>query len=29
MNEIEMLDKSITMDDVHFALNNAYLTEIS
>jgi DNA-directed RNA polymerase beta' subunit len=24
MNKIEMLDKSLTMEDVHFALNNSY-----
>ena len=29
MNQIEMLDKSITMDDVHFALKLAYPNEIT
>ena len=24
MNKIEMLDKSITMEDIHFALNTSY-----
>ena len=29
MNEIEMIDKDITMDDVHFALKYAYQNEIT
>jgi DNA-directed RNA polymerase II subunit RPB1 len=29
MNEEEMLDKNISMDDVHFAIKNAYRNEIS